>query len=145
MAADADVAVTLGNDITETVTTAGEFDTQLLVAVPVIEYTVVATGVTAASVVVLTELTEYVLAPVGNMLNVRPEQTEPLLALIVGEEITTTVDTAGDVMFETHPRELVPVTEKFAVAEGEITFVIVPLALDRVYVPPVPAPLGLSV
>jgi hypothetical protein len=97
--------------ITLTVITAALGDTHALVPVPVTEYVVKVAGVTAPTVVVLTLLIEYVLAPVGKILYVKPEQTLPLAAAMVGDTITTTVDTAGVKVLLKQPAAVLPITE----------------------------------
>jgi hypothetical protein len=52
-----------------------------------------------------------VLAPVGKILYVKPAQTVPLEAIIVGEAIIATVLIAGELVFEGQPSELVPTAE----------------------------------
>ena len=51
----------------------------------------------------------YVEAPVGTMVNELPKQIAPLLTPTVGVAFTVTLATAE--AEETHPSELVPITE----------------------------------
>lgn len=85
------VAVTVGFAITDTVMTAGDADTQLLVEVPLTEYIVVDAGVTTLEALIAAPLREYVVAPEGRIVYDWPAQMLPLVALRVGVVLTASV------------------------------------------------------
>jgi len=97
--------VTRGKGCTVTFATTGAAAIHPRELVPVMIYVVFVDGLTLKEF----PLIEYVCAPDGLIAKEPPLQMLPLLTLRTGNAYTVTVATA--VLFDTHPAELVPVTE----------------------------------